>query len=81
VKVKAKRRLVDQGTEREMDLIISYNRFWWLTSNTNQERNSVRDTIKFGARHESVLTIGAPDSVRCTRPVHKRTSHSREFAR
>jgi hypothetical protein len=21
--------------EREMDLIISYNRFWWLTSNTN----------------------------------------------
>jgi hypothetical protein len=22
--------------EREMDLIISYNRFWWLTSNTNQ---------------------------------------------
>ena len=22
-------------SEREMDLIISYNRFWWLTSNTN----------------------------------------------
>jgi hypothetical protein len=21
--------------EREMDLTISYNRFWWLTSNTN----------------------------------------------
>jgi hypothetical protein len=21
--------------EREMNLIISYNRFWWLTSNTN----------------------------------------------
>jgi hypothetical protein len=21
--------------EREMDLIISYNRFWWLTSITN----------------------------------------------
>jgi hypothetical protein len=21
--------------EREMDLIISYNRFWWLTSNIN----------------------------------------------
>jgi hypothetical protein len=21
--------------EREMDLIISYNRFWWLTSSTN----------------------------------------------
>jgi hypothetical protein len=68
-----------------MDLIISYNRFWWLTSNTNhvdllvcldiiylrcirfntnQERNSVRDTIKFGARHQSVLPSGAPDTVR-----------------
>jgi hypothetical protein len=21
--------------EREMDLIISYNQFWWLASNTN----------------------------------------------
>jgi hypothetical protein len=21
--------------EREMDLIISYNQFWWFTSNTN----------------------------------------------
>jgi hypothetical protein len=21
--------------EREMDLIISYNQFWWLTTNTN----------------------------------------------
>jgi hypothetical protein len=22
-------------SEREMDLIISYNQFWWLTTNTN----------------------------------------------
>jgi hypothetical protein len=26
---------VTKITEREIDLIISYNRFWWLTSNTN----------------------------------------------
>jgi hypothetical protein len=25
----------EELTERKMDLIISYNRFWWLTSNTN----------------------------------------------
>jgi hypothetical protein len=24
-------------TEREMGLIISYNRFWWLTPTTNHE--------------------------------------------
>jgi hypothetical protein len=24
-----------EAYERKMDLIISYNRFWWLTSNTN----------------------------------------------
>jgi hypothetical protein len=28
-------RLMNEVFEREMDLIISYNRFWWLTSNTN----------------------------------------------
>jgi hypothetical protein len=46
--------------------------------NINQESNSVRDTIKFGARHESVLKDGAPDGVRCTRPSSKRTGHSRD---
>jgi hypothetical protein len=47
--------------------------------NTNQERNSVRDTIKNGAKDLSVLIFGAPDTVRCTRAVQIQTSHSREF--
>jgi hypothetical protein len=29
------RREGPKGLEREMDLIISYNRFWWLTPNVN----------------------------------------------
>jgi hypothetical protein len=33
--------------------------------NTNQERNSVRDSIKIGAKNLSVLEFGAPDTVRC----------------
>jgi hypothetical protein len=48
--------------------------------NTNQERNPVRDTIKNGANDLSVLIFGAPDTVRCTRPVKTQTRHSREFS-
>jgi hypothetical protein len=34
--IKSFRQILKQRKgEREMDVIISYNRFWWLTSNTN----------------------------------------------
>jgi hypothetical protein len=46
--------------------------------NTNQEKNQVRDTILLEQKNLSVLKIGAPDSVRCTRTVQMSTSHSRE---
>jgi hypothetical protein len=46
--------------------------------NTNQEKNQARDTILLEQKDLSVLKIGAPDNVRCTRTVQVSTSHSRE---
>jgi hypothetical protein len=42
-------------------------------------KNSVRDSIKDWSKTLRVLIFGAPDSVRCTRAVQTRFSHSWEF--
>jgi hypothetical protein len=47
--------------------------------NTNKERNYVRDSIKDWSKTLRVQIFGAPDSVRCTRVVQTRTSHSQGF--
>jgi hypothetical protein len=47
--------------------------------NTNQERISVRDSIKNWSKTKSVMIFGALDTVRCTRPSALRTSHSWEI--
>jgi hypothetical protein len=42
-------------------------------------KSSVRDTIYLEQKDLSVLKFSAPDTIRCTRAVQLRTSHSGEF--
>jgi hypothetical protein len=75
-----------RGGEREMDITISYNRFWWLTSNTNQVLwlslglpsffliPFLKCFVKLSKRHQ---VCGCPCRVLVTRVIKGRLTRSK----